>query len=114
MRLVRVSRWSSFSCYLMVFEQNPNILIVTYIMPANGQSARAALPDTLLRDSRRCPRYADFQRRIGLRAAAASSAMERIASMNKSHSCFDSDSVGSIIMAPGTISGKAVVYGWKP
>ncbi len=79
---------------------------------------------------------AGFQRRIGLRAAAtssrrlmrvecgavftrlgvasASTAMERIASMNKSHSCFDSDSVGSIIIAPGTMSGKAVVYGWKP
>src|ERR1700730_15462646 len=76
------------------------------------------------------------QRRIGLRAAptssrrrtrvecgavltrsgllAASSAIERMASMKKSHSSFDSDSVGSIINAPGTIRGKAVVYGWKP
>src|ERR1700691_132835 len=75
--------------------------------------------------------WAGFHRRIGLRAAAtssrrptrvewgavftrsgvasASAAMERIASMNRSHSCFDSDSVGSIIMAPGTMSGKAVV-----
>ena len=41
-------------------------------------------------------------------------AMERIASINKSHSCFDSDSVGSIIIAPGTMSGNAVVYGWNP
>src|ERR1700691_2341969 len=78
---------------------------------------------------------AGFQRRIGLRAAAtssrrptrvecgavftrsgvasASAAIERIAAMNRSPSCFDSDSVGSIIKAPGTISGKAVVYGWK-
>src|ERR1700752_1904036 len=72
-----------------------------------------------------------FQRRIGFRAAATSSrrptrvecgavftrlgsssvsaAIERIASMNKSHSSLDSDSVGSIIIAPGTISGNAVV-----
>src|SRR5215469_13923732 len=72
-----------------------------------------------------------LQRRMGLRAAvtssrrltrvecgavltisgfvAASSAIERIASTNRSHSCFDSDSVGSIISAPGTISGNAVV-----
>src|SRR5262249_37216182 len=42
---------------------------------------------------------------------AASSAIERIASTNRSHSCFDSDSVGSIIIAPGTMSGNAVVYG---
>ena len=34
--------------------------------------------------------------------------MDRIASTNRSHSCFDSDSVGSIIIAPGTISGNAV------
>src|SRR6267142_1766304 len=40
---------------------------------------------------------------------AASSAIERMASMKKSHSCRDSDSVGSIIMAPGTINGNAVV-----
>ena len=45
---------------------------------------------------------------------AASSAIERMASMKRSHSSRDSDSVGSIISAPGTISGNAVVYGWKP
>src|SRR6185312_15291930 len=72
-----------------------------------------------------------FHRRTGLRAAAVSSrretrvecgavltssgspstswAIERIASRNKSSSSFDSLSVGSIIMAPGTISGNAVV-----
>src|SRR5258708_10498209 len=32
----------------------------------------------------------------------------------ESHSSFDSDSVGSIINAPGTINGNAVVYGWNP
>src|SRR5262249_29414411 len=79
---------------------------------------------------------AGVQRRIGLRAAptssrrrtrvecgaffvisgvcAASSAIDFIASMKRSHSSFDSDSVGSIMSAPGTISGNAVVYGWKP
>src|SRR5215467_10963985 len=77
-----------------------------------------------------------FQRRIGLRAAvvssrrrtrvvcgadlttsgevAASSAMLFMAAMKRSHSSRDSDSVGSIISAPGTMSGNAVVYGWKP
>src|SRR5579871_388036 len=72
-----------------------------------------------------------FQRRIGLRAAATSSrrltrvvygacftnsgssaasfAMFFIASMKRSHSSFDSDSVGSIMRAPGTMSGNAVV-----
>src|SRR4029077_7134 len=72
-----------------------------------------------------------FQRRTGLRAAptsskrptrvecgavftksgcvADSSAIEFIASMKRSHSSLDSDSVGSIIMAPGTMSGNAVV-----
>src|SRR5207245_2614803 len=72
-----------------------------------------------------------FQRRTGLRAAptssrrptrvecgavftksgcvAASSAIERMASIKRSHSSLDSDSVGSIIIAPGTMSGNAVV-----
>src|ERR1700728_207176 len=81
--------------------------------------------------SHREPPSSGFQRRIGLRAAAtssrrpmrvecgavftnsgfvsASAAIERIASIKKSHSSLDSDSVGSIIMAPGTISGNAVV-----
>src|SRR5204863_6924916 len=76
---------------------------------------------------------AGFQRKIGLRAAptssrrrtrvvcgavftisgfvAASSAMAFMASMKRSHSSLDSDSVGSIIIAPATISGNAVVYG---
>src|SRR5215471_388804 len=79
---------------------------------------------------------AGFHRSVGLRAAATSSrrltrvvcgacltmsgvsaaslAMFFIASMKRSHSSFDSDSVGSIISAPGTMRGNAVVYGWKP
>src|ERR1700675_2693935 len=79
---------------------------------------------------------AGFQRKIGLRAAptssrrrtrvvcgavftisgfvAASSAIGFLASINRSHSSLDSDSVGSIISAPATISGNAVVYGWNP
>ena len=40
---------------------------------------------------------------------AASGAMERIASTKASSSCFPALSVGSIIKAPGTISGKEVV-----
>src|SRR5437879_1028689 len=86
-----------------------------------------------LRDDQRADSAEDlgFQRRMGLRAAptssrrptrvecgavftrsgsaAASSAIERMASMNRSHSSLDSDSVGSIIMAPGTMRGNAVV-----
>src|SRR5271155_1262590 len=60
MRLVRVSRWSSFSCCSIALQQNPNILIVTYIMPANGQNTRVALPDTLLCDSQRLPALCGF------------------------------------------------------
>src|ERR1700680_910363 len=72
-----------------------------------------------------------FQRRMGFRAAvtssrrptrvecgavftksgcvAASSAIDFIASMKRSDSSLDSDSVGSIILAAGTMSGDAVV-----
>src|SRR5437588_1736751 len=75
--------------------------------------------------------YTGFQRSTGLRAAAVSSsrqsrvecgasstiwvssstscAIDFIASMNKSSSALSSLSVGSIISAPGTISGNAVV-----
>src|SRR5207302_5783133 len=75
--------------------------------------------------------YAGFQRRTGLRAAVASSrrlirvvwgalktnwgsssiscAIERNASMNASSSSLPALSVGSIIMAPGTMRGKDVV-----
>jgi hypothetical protein len=42
-------------------------------------------------------------------SSCTSSAIDFIASMNKSISSFDSLSVGSIIRAPGTINGKAVV-----
>src|SRR5215831_21316507 len=42
-------------------------------------------------------------------SSSTSSAIDFMASMNRSISSFDSLSVGSIIMAPGTISGKAVV-----
>src|SRR5262245_1570524 len=80
--------------------------------------------------------YAGFHRRTGLRAAVTSStrlvrvpcgaflticgsvsislAIEIMASMNWSSSCLPSVSVGSIISAPWTISGKLTVYGWKP
>ncbi len=34
--------------------------------------------------------------------------------MNWSRLCLDSDSVGSISMAPCTTSGKYTVMGWKP
>src|SRR5580765_7057373 len=80
--------------------------------------------------NQQCP-YAGFQRRMGLLAAAVSSrrltrvecgasrtvcgssstssAIDFIASTKRSISSLDSLSVGSIISAPGTISGKAVV-----
>ncbi len=61
----------------------------------------------LRRGGRRASNAARSSRISGL--VSASSAIERIASMNRSHSSFDSDSVGSIIIAPGTISGNAVV-----
>src|ERR1700680_1629561 len=75
--------------------------------------------------------FPGFQRKIGFRAAAVSSSRETrvecgasstscgssctssaidvIASMNRSISSLDSLSVGSIIIAPGTINGNAVV-----
>ena len=49
-----------------------------------------------------------------LRIVSISFAIEIIASMNRSSSCLPSVSVGSIISAPCTISGKLTVYGWKP
>src|SRR5579872_720096 len=77
-----------------------------------------------------------FQRSTGLRAAVVSSmretrvlcgalnttsgvsstsfAIDFMASMKRSSSSLDSLSVGSIISAPGTISGNDVVYGWNP
>jgi hypothetical protein len=42
-------------------------------------------------------------------SSSTSSAIDFMASMNKSISSIDSLSVGSIISAPGTISGNAVV-----
>src|SRR5581483_4531466 len=45
---------------------------------------------------------------------STSSAIEIIASINWSSSSLLSVSVGSIIIAPRTISGKLTVYGWKP
>ncbi len=101
--------------------------------PFNDPPAPALLTTglTLATQSAALGELFGFQRSTGLRAAptsssrptrvecgavftssgslAASSAMERMASMNRSHSSFDSDSVGSIISAPGTIKGNAVV-----
>ena len=42
-------------------------------------------------------------------SSSTSSAIDFIASMNRSISYFDSLSVGSIMSAPGTINGNAVV-----
>src|SRR4029077_3425816 len=113
-------RWSSDEVQVCL-EENLGLTHASYMVAASAQSA-ASLRGT-----------AGFQRKIGLRAAptssrrrtrvvcgavftisgfvAAFSARAFIASINKSHSSLDSDSVGSIIIAPATINGNAVVYG---
>src|SRR5262252_2704906 len=47
-------------------------------------------------------------------SSSTSCAIDFMASTKRSISSLDSLSVGSIIKAPGTINGNAVVYGWNP
>ena len=73
-----------------------------------SSAERACARQRLRRGARRAWSAARSFTRLGI-GFSASSAIARIASMNRSHSSRDSDSVGSIISAPGTISGNAVV-----